>query len=321
VRKIHYIIASEGGLTGGQKMALRHVETLCELGFDASCYLTRDVPHGIEHRAPVWTGEIGPGDVAVVADDLSPTALLKLAAADCQVLVFAQNPYAMASMGLDGLNALQAAGKLRFMAVAPRLAATLRRLYPDAPVEVVRCFADERRFGPAEKSPGIALARRKRPTESAAVASLFRKLHPEHAAFGWRIVEKATERQTAAAFACSPVFLSLSRLESVGMTTLEAMASGCVAAGFLGVGGREYATPDNGFWAPEDDCEAAADALAEACAVAKAGGPALQRRLEAGFETARQWSYAAFRQELEAAWMRLAPDARVSDRPLEGAPA
>jgi glycosyltransferase involved in cell wall biosynthesis len=95
------------------------------------------------------------------------------------------------------------------------------------------------------------------------------------------------------------------------MTTLEAMASGCLCAGFTGIGGDEYATPDNGFWAPEDDCEAAADALAEAAAVAAEGGAELARRLEAGFETARAWSYAVFLQRLETVWMGIAPEART----------
>jgi glycosyltransferase involved in cell wall biosynthesis len=101
------------------------------------------------------------------------------------------------------------------------------------------------------------------------------------------------------------------------MTTLEAMAAGALCAGFTGIGGLEYATPENGFWVAEDDCEAAADALAEACAIATSGGPELARRLEAGYETARQWSYAAFLRQLEETWMRLAPDARLKSGPLD----
>ena len=60
------------------------------------------------------------------------------------------------------------------------------------------------------------------------------------------------------------VFLSLSRLEGFGLTPLEAMASGCVVAGFTGIGGREYAIPDNGFWADEDDFPACVAGLAKA---------------------------------------------------------
>jgi hypothetical protein len=66
-------------------------------------------------------------------------------------------------------------------------------------------------------------------------------------------------------------------------------AAGRICAGFTGVGGREFARPENGFWVPEDDCIAAADALADAADLVRAGGPALNRRREAGYETARQW--------------------------------
>ena len=117
--------------------------------------------------------------------------------------------------------------------------------------------------------------------------------------------------------AASDHFLSLSRMESVGMTPLEAMACGCVCAGFTGVGGQDFATPENGFWVPEEDCVAAVDALAEAADLLRNGGPALERRLEAGRETARQWSYARFREALEETWMRLAPEARLRDGPLD----
>ncbi len=83
-------------------------------------------------------------------------------------------------------------------------------------------------------------------------------------------------------------------------------------AGFTGVGGREYSTELNGFWAPDDDCEAAADALAKAADLVKGGGPRLQRHLDASRLTAERWSYAAFRPMLEDVWMRLAPEARIN---------
>ncbi len=309
--RILYILSSGGGLTGGQKMIVRHVEALCELGFDAACYVTNKEPGLIEHSAPVVNGRVAPEDTVVVADDAQAT-LQQCAGAPWRSVVFVQNPYHMARLGLEGIDALAAAGKLRFLSVAPRLSTTLRRLHPEAPIDLVQCFADERRFserGP--KQAQIAYTPRKRPLEAAAIKGFFQHLHPAHRPLPWVEVQNAAETDVAAAFAASSLFLSLSRLESVGMTTLEAMASGCLCAGFTGIGGDEYATPDNGFWAPEDDCEAAADALAEAAAVAAEGGAELARRLEAGFETARAWSYAVFLQRLETVWMGIAPEART----------
>jgi hypothetical protein len=301
-------------------MILRHVETLRDLGFDAHCYVGvgSQAPQWLAHRAPLELATpLRPDDIVVLPDD-ADDAMRTMAAADQRTVVFSQNPYNLAAKTVADLERFPAARFPPFIAVSPGLAATLRRLYPAAQVEVVRCFADERVFRPGLGArQGVVIVPRKRPLEAAAIRNLFHRLHPEHAALAWTQLAGATEAAVAAALQRSALHLSLSRLESVGMTTLEAMASGCLCAGFLGVGGREYATAENGFWVADDDCEAAADALAEAADVARSGGAALERPLEAGYETARQWSYAAFRPELEAAWMRLAPDARVRNGPLD----
>src|SRR4051812_3345818 len=67
--RILYILVSEGGIQGGQKMALRHVETLRALGFDAWCYLAKEAPAWLSHNAPITRGQIHPDDIAVVPDD------------------------------------------------------------------------------------------------------------------------------------------------------------------------------------------------------------------------------------------------------------
>jgi hypothetical protein len=315
--KIYYVVHSLGGITGGQKMAVRHVEALRDLGFDAYCYLANQAPGGLAHRAPLVKGHIAPDSIVVLPDD-SNDVFRQCAGKRWRLVIFAQNPYHMAARGLEGIERLAGSGAPTFLAVGHRLAATIRRLYPSAGVELVRCFADERAFRPASaKARSIAFTPRKRKTEADAITALFRRFHPQHDAFEWARVENASEAETAETFARASVFLSLSRLESVGMTTLEAMATGAVCAGFTGIGGLEYATPENGFWVREDDCEAAVDALAEACALATSGGPALARRLEAGYETARQWSYAAFLRQLEETWMRIAPEARLKSGPLD----
>ncbi len=89
------------------------------------------------------------------------------------------------------------------------------------------------------------------------------------------------------------------------------MASECICAGFTGVGGWEYATLDNGFWVPDDDYIAAADALAQAADLVATGGPALRAMKDAGRETAAQWSYSVFLEALERVWTDLAPEARI----------
>ncbi|HEY8574086.1 glycosyltransferase [Phenylobacterium sp.] len=306
--------AFPGGVQGGVKMILRHVETLRELGFDAVCYLGAGnrPPDWFEHRAPIEVGApVRPDDILVFPDD-AHEALKVAATAPSRTIVFSQNPYYFAAVGFEALERFPPERLPVFIAVGQQLAAFVRRAFPQARVEVVPCFADERVFRPGcEKRDVVAYAPRKRPLEADAIRGMFRRLHPEHAGLGWTRVQDATERQVADAFGGARLFLSLSRLESVGMTPLEAMAAGCVCAGFVGVGGREYATDDNGFWAPDEDCEAAADALARAADLVRTGGQGLAHVIEAGRETARRWSYAAFRARLEEVWSRLAPEART----------
>ena len=317
--RIIYFAFPTAAATGGVKMIFRHVETLRELGFDAVACLGPQSPSPtwFEHRAPILTElQFRPDDVLVLPDD-AHDSLGRTPALGLKTVVFAQNPYLFAALSLKAMAAFPAEALPAFMAVSRPFAELIVRLYPQARAEVVPCFADERRFRPgAAPSPAVAYLPRKRPLEARAIRGLFRQLHPRHA-LPFRRIDKAPEREVAEALAASSLFLSLSRLESVGMAPLEAMASGCLVAGFTGVGGQVYATPENGFWAPEDDCVTAADAQARAADVAAAGGPELARRIEAGQATAAQWSYARFRTALEEVWMRLAPEARLRAGPLD----
>lgn len=311
--RIGYILLSSDSVAGGQKVILRHVEALVDLGFDAVCLTDRGnkIPRWFEHRAPIEAGDqMRPDDILVVPDD--GIRALGVAARRAQrSVVLCQSGTPLLAVGGMAAMAEHAEQLGTFISVSPSHSAILQRLFPRAVIETVRCFADERIFRPGETKQftGTFVAR-KRAMEAAAVRALANRLHPATAELGWHRIENATEAQVASVFAGSSVHLSLSRMESVGLTALEAMASGCVCAGFDGIGGRQYTTPDNGFWVEEDDCLAAADALAQAVSLVRSGGAPLRRYVEAGLATARQWTYARFRQELEATWSRLAPEAR-----------
>ncbi|HTI68211.1 MAG TPA: glycosyltransferase [Caulobacteraceae bacterium] len=317
--RILYNIVTQGNVSGGHKVAVRHVEALRDLGFDAVCYLAAGgvSPPWFDHRAPMEVAPaIGPDDVLVIADDAT-TPMRVIGPTSIRTVILSQNPYFFAGEAFEVLDLFPPDRFATFMAVSEGLAATIRRAYPQATVEVVPCFADERLFRPRpHKRFAVAFAPRKRPIEAAAIRALVRKLHPRHEALDWIGLEGVHETGVAQAFGESELYLSLNRLESVGMTTLEAMASGCLCAGFTGVGGLQYATAENGFWVPDEDCEAAADALATAADLILTGGPRLAHYLEAARETARQWSHARFRNALEAAWMRIAPELRRSKGPL-----
>jgi glycosyltransferase involved in cell wall biosynthesis len=163
-------------------------------------------------------------------------------------------------------------------------------------------FADERIFAPGPKERIIACIPRKRRMEYEVIRHMFARLRPAGPVWEWQVLDGVSEREVAQAMSRAAVFLSLNRFEGMSLTAVEAMASGCIVAGFTGIGPREYMNSVNGFWAGEDDCEACAEALVRAVALAEegAGGAALMRH--AGQATAHQWSYANFLSALEAFW-------------------
>lgn len=319
--RIVYYGFPTGRIQGGMKMILRHVETLRDLGFDAVFATTPEavMPEWLDHRAPVHRAfPVQRGDVLVIPEDAANALGQAMRRDPERTIVFTQNQYIFGAFAVDALAPFAAGRPPRFLAVGRILAGVVGRAFPQSEVELVPCFADERLFRPGrERQPDIAYVPKKRTLEPQVIAAYFKRFYPQHANRPWREVAGLREPEVARTFAAAEIYLSLSRFESVGMATLEAMASGCVCAGFTGIGGREYATPANGFWVPEDDCEAAVDALARAADLVLTGGPPLDRYREAAQDTASQWSYARFRAALEEVWMRLAPEARVKDGPLD----
>ncbi|HEY0647245.1 glycosyltransferase [Phenylobacterium sp.] len=307
--RILYISFPTGQIAGGQKMIARHVEALREVGFDAVWWRGEAVElPWLTHTAPVEVQTPLRDDFVVVPCD-APNAIQYAAKAGNPTAVFVQGHITFASTG--GLEAVRALRDPIFLAVGPTTAAAVRRAFPTARIEVLPGFADERIFKPREKTHAVAHAPWKRALEAAAIRSFLKTYHRRHAKTPWATILNASEAQVAEGMGRCSIFLSLSRLEGLGLTPLEAMASGCLVAGFMGLGGRDFATPDNGFWVADEDCVGAADALAEAADVWLTGGPALARRLDAARATAEAWSYARFRTRLEEVWTALAPDARL----------
>lgn len=300
-------------------MTLRHVETLRDLGFDAVCRIGRAtiLPAGVDYTGPIdVAGPIALDDVLVLPAD-APNTLDAATKLPNLCLIFVQDKVGFLANTLGKVEAFDAGRRPGFIAPAPNLVATILRVYPKSQVSLIPAFADERLFRPGPlRRRAVAYTPRKRPQEVAAIRNFFRELYPERTNLSWIELVGASERQVADAFGEASLHLSLNRMES-GITSLEAMAAGCLCAGFAGVGGWQYATKDNGFWVPDDDCEAAVDALAQADDVAQTGGKQLALMAAASRDTARRWSYAAFREALEITWMQLAPGVRLRNGPLD----
>lgn len=303
--RIVYLTPYAGSRSGGNKMIFRHVEGLCALGFDAVVRRPPQTPPPtwFDHQAPTEDASVplGPDDILVLPED-SPEAMRQAAALPNRKVIFCQNPYALASYGLAALPAELRPQYRNFMACGVGVAGLIARFFDYDQIAVVPGFADERSFRPAPKARLIACSPRHRKVEQAAIRYMFERLHPEAASWRWEIMETCTEAEVADIMSRASVFLSLARMEALSLTTLEAMASQCLLAGFTGIGAREFATPVNGIWVDEDDCEAAAHALVRAVTLAEQDGGAQALMRHAAAQTAAQWTRAAFLEALAAFW-------------------
>jgi hypothetical protein len=109
-------------------------------------------------------------------------------------------------------------------------------------------------------------------------------------------LEGVAERLGSAA-----VFLAASPSEGFGLPPLEAMASGCVVAGYAGGGGLDYMRDgENCLLAPDGDEDAAVARLERAIDMVRSGNHAdLVRN---GIETARRFSPERERREVVQFW-------------------
>ena len=304
--RIVYCLIETQAPRGGHKVSLRHVEALNALGFDAVALLppNRPAPTWIEHGAAVeFGGELRHDDILVLPEDAA--ALLKLyAGTPHRKVVFCQNHFAACARGLGLLTRDEAARYRDYVACSHTVALSLSRFMEHDAITVVPAFADERRFQSAGKELVVACTPAKRPFEFAAIRTMVSRLYPGPGRWCWDTLQSATEPDVARRFGRASLFLSLSRLEGLGMTTLEAMASGCVPVGFTGIGGREYATPTNGLWVDEDDLEGCAEAIVRAMVLVDRHNAVVAKMRAAAEETAARYSHAKFVEALQAFWVR-----------------
>jgi glycosyltransferase involved in cell wall biosynthesis len=181
--------------------------------------------------------------------------------------------------------------------------AYVRHRHPGVTSHLVPYGIDTGVFKPAQtKREAIAYLPRKRPIEASYLRDSFRHAFPDLRGWDWWPLVNESEANVAAAMGEAGVFLSLGRLESLGLTPLEAMACGCIVAGFTGIGGREYASPANGFWAAEDDFPSCIKQLRAAVGLAQSNALPRVAYHEACWATLANYSQAAFVDAVKRTW-------------------
>ncbi|MCG3135957.1 MAG: Alpha-1,6-glucosyltransferase [Planctomycetes bacterium] len=300
-----YVSWPAGERTGGIKTAFRHVEALRAAGIE-SFVATPDgaAPGWFATTAPVRTLDAveedrGGGGPVIVLPENHAGFVARFERWRNRKVVFCQNPY-FTFRGFAGRR--DAGGATHVLAPGDVAAALCRRRFPGLPVHAVHNHVDRDVFRPAAKELRIAFAPAKRPTETAIVHDLFVAENPHLARVPWTEIRGMSEPEVAAALGGSAVALLLCRLEAFPLTMLEALAAGCVCAGFTGIGGTEIADASNGFWAAEDDPGDCAAKLARAVDAAAGDVAARDRVVAAGAATAARFDRARFERELLSAW-------------------
>jgi hypothetical protein len=210
--------------------------------------------------------------------------------------------------GLHGKSCYSDFGVTDLLCTGHQAASYCRLRFPKLNVVVAPVLIDTGLFRPsAEKTLEIAYLPRKRSIEAAFIRDLFTALDRREAEVRWNEIGSVPEQQLAMAFGKAAIYLSLPRLETCGMTTLEAMAAGCLCVGFTGGGGRDYADARNGLWVEEDDCMGAVRELQRAVDIICEHGDLYSELIHHSLETAGQYRRERFVTKLARFWRSVLP--------------
>ncbi|MDD3029096.1 MAG: glycosyltransferase family 4 protein [Alphaproteobacteria bacterium] len=300
--KIVFLSPPVSVINGGIKHIFRMAETLIALGREAVVFeQSGRRPSWFLSTAPVVGQEIfepGADHLYVLPED-QPHILREFSRVPQRKVVYSQNQF-YGAQGLGGREDYTAYGVSAVLCSSRSIYEHVRVRHPSLPAFVVPCAVDPTVFRPAPvKRDEIVFLPRKRAIEAAYLRDMFSFLHPEYDSWSWVSVDGCSEADVARSMGEAKVFLSLSRLEGFGLTPLEAMAAGCVVAGFTGIGGREYASETNGFWADEDDFPACLEGLERAVSLDEA---ARQAYTAACAPTLDAYTPRAFEKGVADAW-------------------
>lgn len=302
-RRIIYLSKDVNYPTGGIRVAHRHVAMLVRNGFDARIVLVDDERRRFfEESIPVETTDkaftLQRNDLIVVPEPWGGL-IQKFRQWDVRRYVFCQNHF-YTFVGLGPTETYAQIGVDRVFCCSEVIADYLKAVMGLDDVPVIHNAIDRSLFRPSAKRRQIAVMPRKMKIEADFIEGSFRHMYPDLADVPWVKIADVPEAEVARILGESAVFLALGRNEGLGLPPLEAMASGCLVVGFLGDGGRAFATPENGRWCAAEDWLGAAGQLAQALRDYDRDGG--QRMIGAGRATASEYSLERMERELVAFW-------------------
>jgi hypothetical protein len=305
--RIIFICPPSGKINGGIKYLFRMAEALQAQGQDAVvCEATQTRPAWFASTAPLVGLEAlapNPAQILVLPED-QPALLRTFATWPQRKIIYCQNHF-YAAIGIDKSAGFAAFGVTDMLCSSATIVAYCRERHPQLTPHFIPCGVDPAHFAAKPKQSRIALVPRKRQIEALYLRDMFCHHYPAWRDIIWQELTDCSEASMATALGEAAVFLALSRLDGFGLTPIEAMAAGCVVAGFTGIGGRDYATAANGFWADEDDFPAALTALQQALTLWQTGGAPLAAYHAAAQATAAHYTPALFAAAIAKVWVAL----------------
>jgi hypothetical protein len=254
-----YYCASGPAVAGGQHVNAEHVAELRRAGLQANLLHipSSTTETSFQSIAPVVkmtaNQDFQKGDVIVIPESW-PAVIKYFSSSQTRKIIHCQNPYYLFH-SFDSIAALSRHGFQEIITCSGFTEQMLRQFGFKGELHTVRPAIDEvfLRRENAPKKLQIAFMPRKRGIETQFIKGLFRSQYPDLNHINWVPVENKTRSECATILKESAVFASFSFLEGLGLPPLEAMASGCIVVGFHGLGGKEYANTQNGFWIEEGD--------------------------------------------------------------------
>jgi hypothetical protein len=291
--RILYALTPFSGPSGGIRVLFEHVSVLRAAGFDASIFAPEfsDIPVDFISDAPVLLGtghDLRRSDIIVRPETSHADGIAKIGNRLRQVLFVQNQFYLRHSLGTH--RNFSKLGIERVICASRGIQRFLAEYLSFPNASFIPCVVSSHPGPPVAKNLAVAFMPRKRREEAETIRHLVGLMRPDLARVPWVEIDAMSHERGLAILAECSVFLSLQRFEGFGLPALEAMAAGCLVAGFPGVALSDYARHDNGWWAPDDDIEAAARAVCAALTAARDQTSVANARVAAGRSIADRYS-------------------------------
>ncbi|QHI96162.1 glycosyltransferase [Aristophania vespae] len=301
--------------TGGIKTTYRHAALLNEEGIETVVLQPSGPPDllkdPVQRALACKDVTLHAHDVAVYPETLNgwfkETVSLNW---PCTKIIFCQNPFYFYSYNVTASD-LKSWGIKSIIVPSKWAEQSIQSVIGFDDVKVVPAVVDTALFYPRPKKLQIVSASWKWndhkyiSSYETLIKNCLKLKYPHLAEVPWVNLSSYTENQVAELMGESAICLALGRSESLGLTALEAMASGCVTVGFHGEGGLDFATPQNGFWHSPEDIEGLVGSLALAIEGQARQLEVFKKIQDSAISTARRYNETLARRALKESYQDL----------------